>query len=110
MDYENTLAWRRYLGSITNYVQSMISQYVTALFVHSIELVDQIYCIYIPYFSWIQDCYLVFGSVTLMNYVYLVSIPIWIHIVFIFLRFCNFVELCFLNTNFLFEYISRFNH
>jgi hypothetical protein len=40
MDFGNTLAWRRYLGFITNYIQSMISQYVPSLFVHFVELLN----------------------------------------------------------------------
>jgi hypothetical protein len=56
MDFGNTLAWRRYSGSITNYIQSMISQYVTALFVHFVKLSTQYFCIYNYSFkvSWLR--------------------------------------------------------
>jgi len=74
MDSENTLSWRRYLGSITNYVQSMIPQYVTALFVHYVKIFDQIYIYYFKV-SWLQYCFLrVYLSITLFNFVSLVHI------------------------------------
>jgi hypothetical protein len=74
MDSENTLSWRRYLGSITNYVQSMIPQYVTSLFVHSVNIFNQIYIYYFKV-SWLQYCFLhVYLSITLFNFVSLVHI------------------------------------